>query len=79
MASVLVVDGRAENRQLLATLLTEGGYRVVAAADLPEAVTRLRVTPIDLVLANVQLEGDDNGLKLLRMIKSELSHMPVVL
>jgi DNA-binding NtrC family response regulator len=79
MARVLVVDARAENRHWLAELLTNAGHEGQGAADVLEAVTRLRVTPVDVVLANVRMEADDDGLKLLRIIKGELSHIAVIL
>ncbi|HYT95352.1 MAG TPA: hypothetical protein VEL76_41925 [Gemmataceae bacterium] len=37
MATVLVVDDRAENRQFLVTVLAHGGHRALTAANGAEA------------------------------------------
>jgi two-component system response regulator HydG len=79
MARALVVDDRAENRQSLAQLLKSGGYEVLSAEDPLEAITRIRVTPIDVVLTDVRLEAEDDGFKLLCMIRGELPQVPVIL
>jgi DNA-binding NtrC family response regulator len=79
MAIVLLVDDRAENRQTLGTLLAKAGYEVQDAADMLEAIARVRAMPTDVVVSDVRMDADDDGLNLLRTIKSELPQLPVIL
>ncbi|MGH9345902.1 MAG: sigma-54-dependent transcriptional regulator [Vicinamibacterales bacterium] len=79
MARILIVDDRVETRQSLGALLEAEGYSVRVTSDITAAVTAVRASPLDLVLADVRLDGDDDGLKLLRLLKGEFPRLPVIL
>src|ERR1700722_4570728 len=55
MKKVLVVDGTANGRELLRTLLEHEGYEVFEASDSPEAVERAQTILPDLILLDVYL------------------------
>jgi CheY-like chemotaxis protein len=55
MARVLVVDDRPENRQSMAELLKSAGHDVQSAAEVLEAVARLRVVASDVVVSDIRL------------------------
>jgi DNA-binding NtrC family response regulator len=76
---ILLVDDRVETRASLARLLAQAGYEVQDAADIVEALARLRALPFDGVVTDVRLERHDDGLRLLRTVREELPHLPVVL
>jgi DNA-binding NtrC family response regulator len=78
-ARILLVDDRVETRVSLARLLAHAGYEVQDAADIVEALARLRALPFDGVVTDVRLESHDDGLRLLRTVREELPHLPVVL
>lgn len=79
MPRVLLVDDRPENRQALGALLTAEGYQVQEAAGVSDAVARIRALPIELVISDVRMQAEDDGLTLLRTIKSESPQLPVIL
>jgi two-component system response regulator FlrC len=77
-ATVLVVEDDAALREALALTLGTVGYRTVAAGDGLEALTRFEREPIDLVVADVQMQPMD-GHTLLKRIKAQRPLTPVLL
>ena len=59
MAAILVVDDRAINRELLATLLGYVGHEVIEAADGVEALAATRAHKPDLVITDVLMPNMD--------------------
>src|ERR1700737_4352786 len=69
-ASVLVIDDDPQIRQLIARLLQPAGYRVEEAGSAGEGMEKLRTSPPDLILLDMQLP-DRSGHDLLTEIRSE--------
>ncbi len=76
-ASVLVVDDVRAERQLTEECLHRAGYEVAAASNGLEALARVDLHPIDLVLTEINLPEMD-GLDLLRRLASREPAVPVV-
>lgn len=72
--TLLVVDDDDEIRELLCDYLSENGDHVLAAADGEQMWALLERQPVDLVVLDVMLPGED-GLSLCRQLqaRSELS------
>jgi len=67
--SILVVDDDGEVRALATRLLREMGYNVIEASNSRDAIAILdRNVPFDLLLADVSLPGDMNGIDVAREI-----------
>jgi two-component system chemotaxis sensor kinase CheA len=79
IASILVVDDSMTTRTLEKSILEAHGYRVRVAVDGMEALDRLRVEKVDLVIADVQMPRLD-GFGLLEAMKKDpnLSKIPVI-
>ncbi|HTU99153.1 MAG TPA: sigma-54 dependent transcriptional regulator [Luteitalea sp.] len=75
---VLLVDDNEDLRYVLATVLSRHGYRVVEAADEPEAIDALRLNRPSLVLSDLRLPNGD-GLGVLRAAKELDPALPVIL
>jgi DNA-binding response OmpR family regulator len=75
---VLLVDDRDENRDSIRMILALGGYATEEAQSISDAVDRLRIAPIDLVLTDVRMGRDDDGLELLRRVKARWPCIPVI-
>jgi CheY-like chemotaxis protein len=82
---VLVID---EDRGVLGALriyLLCAGYRVLAAANADEALDRARMarmaaSPIDIIIANLDLTGDDDGLAVIEKTRLSLGYnVPAIL
>lgn len=69
-ATILAVDDRAPNLELLRTLLTAVGYRVVTAGGVHEAVVCARRLKPDLIITDVHM-GDGSGFDLIRQIQGD--------
>ena len=77
---ILIVDDSAVDRLLIQRLLERAGagWEIVQAADGPAAMERIAAEPIDAVVTDLQMPGVD-GLALVRWIKQQRPHLPVVL
>jgi putative two-component system response regulator len=69
-ASILVIDDDDQIRRMIVRLLEPAGYRVEEAGSAREGLERLRASPHDLVLLDMQLP-DRSGHELLLEIRSD--------
>ncbi len=77
---ILVVDDDDQVRSYLRRLLARSGYEVEESATAEEAIERVRTSPPDLVLLDLQLP-DRSGIEVLQEIRNEPSTrlLPVVM
>lgn len=75
---ILVVDDEESMRYFLEKTLRREGYRVLVAADGPEAIGLAQSEPPDLALLDVRMPGMD-GVALMRALRATLPHLPVIL
>ena len=76
---MLVVEDSVGVRELERAILEGAGYEVQTAVDGLDGAARLRGTPADLVLSDVEMPGMD-GFDLTRLIRRTpgWAHVPVV-
>src|SRR5713101_6279902 len=67
---ILVVDDDREIRELLTAYLTKNGFKVTAAADGRQMHLALAAVPVDLIVLDLMLPGED-GLVLCRDLRAE--------
>ncbi|NQW62369.1 MAG: sigma-54-dependent Fis family transcriptional regulator, partial [Deltaproteobacteria bacterium] len=67
-ARILVVDDEENVRHMIELTLRREGYRVTLCADGADALDRLRTTPFDLLLCDINMPGLD-GMALLRALR----------
>src|SRR5215212_7138382 len=70
MPTILIVDDRAPNRDLLTTLLGYAGHVALEAADAEQALKIVRDARPDLVIADVVMPSID-GFEFVRRLRSE--------
>jgi cyclic di-GMP phosphodiesterase len=75
---VLVVDDEQVIRELIAEILVDAGYDVVAAADAGEALELLEDERIEIVVSDIVMPGM-TGLELLEEVRTRRPSLPVVL
>lgn len=75
---LLVVDDSADTRELLQRILSSQGYEVLGAADVPEALSLLKGTHIDLVITDLKMPGV-SGLDLVRHIRENMKQSEVMM
>jgi DNA-binding response OmpR family regulator len=78
MTAVLVVDDEPIVRDVVTRYLERDGHRVVAAASGDEARAKIEHEQPDLVVLDIMLPGETDGLALCRWIRST-SELPVIL
>ena len=76
--TVLYVDDNPKSSRLLAGVLEQCGFRVVAKTDPAEALTLCRRNSFDLALIDYEMPVM-NGSRLAREIKSLMADLPVIL
>jgi len=69
VAKILVVDDEQSMREFLSICLRRAGHEVVVAQSGGEAIERLGGEPIDVVVTDLRMPGEIDGLGLLRAIK----------
>jgi diguanylate cyclase (GGDEF)-like protein len=79
MATILVVDDRAINREFLATLLGYVGHEVIEAADGNEALATARARRPDLIVTDVLMPNMD-GVELADHVHDDpaIAHTPII-
>jgi CheY-like chemotaxis protein len=79
-AVVMVVDDDIMNRELMQTVLTRSGYRVVEASSGAQALSAIAAAPPDVVLLDVRM-GDMSGYEVCAQLKENhaTSAIPVII
>ena len=75
---ILVVDHEPKSVHLLNQVLTSAGYVVIVANKGEKALQLTAEQPADLLLIELRLRGEMNGVELLRRIR-QFSDVPVIL
>ena len=78
MNRVLIVDDEQSLRDLLSIALGDEGWEVLTASSGDEAVEKLQVEPVDVVVSDIRMPGID-GLELLRIVTETAPETDVIL
>jgi len=77
---ILVVDDLEDNRRLVVKVLGRRGYEVIEAATGEEAIDKAQTELPSLILMDIRLPGEIDGLEATRRIKaqSQLTYTPIL-
>ncbi len=75
---ILIVDDDQRIRDLLASFLQHNGFRVTTAGNVEAARGSMRGLSFDLVILDVMMPGDLNGVDFARELKSQ-SRIPILM
>jgi two-component system, NtrC family, response regulator PilR len=78
VARILVADDELSMREFLEILLKKEGHEVSCAPDGQEAFANLQDESFDLLISDIKMPKMD-GLELLRRIKEQRPHLPVIM
>ncbi len=76
--NVLIIDDEPNMRWILGKALEQAGYTVQVAESGDDGVAMLNQTPVDLVLLDLKLKGED-GLTVLRRLRERQPEVVVIL
>jgi DNA-binding response OmpR family regulator len=75
---VLVCDDEADIREMLAEYLGRRGFTVTTAGNAAELRGALAVKPVELILLDIAMPGED-GLSVLRSLRAAETKVPVIM
>jgi DNA-binding response OmpR family regulator len=75
---VLVVEDERMNREIMAEALAEAGFRVDEAASADEAVRLLDIDGYGLVVTDIHMPGQLDGIGLAEHVHSQNPALPIV-
>jgi two-component system response regulator HydG len=75
---ILAVDDAPTTLEVLERNLTTQGYRVFTAQSVPEAITILKTTPVELVITDLKMPGV-SGLDLIRHVRENFKETEVIM
>jgi len=71
MSKILIVDDKPEVRELVSVTLEMGDYEILMAENGVDALALARSELPDLMLLDIQMPGDLDGLDVCRTLKNE--------
>lgn len=77
MFNILVVEDNADMRELFCTVLTDGGYRAIPAADGTDALEIMDKEYIDLIVADIMMPNMD-GYELTEAVRTAKMDIPIL-
>jgi two-component system response regulator PilR (NtrC family) len=79
VGQILVVDDERSMREFLAICLRRAGHTVTAAETVPTALAKLRDQTFDVVVTDLRMSGERDGLAILEAVKSgQVRHRDVI-
>ena len=78
MFNILVVEDNADMRELFCTVLTDGGYHALPAADGVDALAIMEKTYIDLIVADIMMPNMD-GYELTKELRAAGYDLPILM
>jgi len=75
---VLIVDDDQSFRRVMEFQLGEDGHRVLTADGTAAALQQLKSAPVDLIISDVKMPGDD-GMQLLARVKAMQPELPIIM
>jgi two-component system nitrogen regulation response regulator NtrX len=79
MSTVLIIDDEPNIRRMVGALLGAEGYDVREASDGAAGLTRARENEPDVVLLDLMMPGDMDGMGALERLRAEIPDSPVVM
>jgi len=69
MKKILIVDDQKEVRELVEITLRSGKYKILQAKNAREAIKTVRANKPDLVIMDIMMPGEMDGLQATRILK----------
>jgi len=79
MENILIVDDEKHILDLYQKELTDEGYAVKLARNSRQALEIAGKEKINLVVLDIKLSGDDNGLETLSLLKKQNRDLPIII
>lgn len=67
--SIMIADDSVSMRQMVSFTLKQAGYEVVEASDGQDAITKLTMSPVDMLITDLNMPKTD-GFELIRFVRA---------
>ena len=78
MNTALVIEDHVWMRRLTREFLEESGYAVVEACDCATALAMLDELHVDIVITDIIMAGDMEGMEFIATLRAESPELPVI-
>ncbi|MFU8779910.1 MAG: response regulator [Kiritimatiellia bacterium] len=78
MATLGLIEDDEGVQDYFKAVVARMGYQLVVAGDGPAGLKMLAENPVDVVLTDLNMPGDPNGMTLVRRIREEHPAIPVI-
>ena len=80
MGTILILDDDENTRRTLTDIFTEGGFEILEAPNVPEAINTVRAKRIDLAIVDIKMPIVD-GYKFCEFLRNseKHSHIPIII
>lgn len=75
---IMYVEDNAVNLGLVRRIAKMGNHEVISFSNGPDALKALETEPIDLILMDIELEGEMNGLEVVEILRERGDERPIV-
>jgi CheY-like chemotaxis protein len=77
MIQVLIIDDEEAVRDTVRQILERAGYEVTEAADGRKGIVQLRQQPVDLVITDILMPGQE-GIETIRILRKEFPQVKIL-
>ena len=78
MATLALIEDDEGVRAYFTSVVSRMGYELIVAIDGPSGLKMLSEHPVDVILTDLSMPGEPNGMALVRRIREEHPQTPVI-
>lgn len=78
MATLALIEDDEGVREYFKSVVSRMGYDLIVAVDGPSGLEMLSETPVDVILTDLNMPGEPNGMALVKRIRDEHPQTPVI-
>ena len=78
MATLALIEDDEGVRDYFKSVVSRMGYELIVAIDGPSGLKMLSEHPVDVILTDLNMPGEPNGMALVRRIREEHPQTPVI-
>ncbi len=78
MIKLMLIEDDAGVRDYFKSVVTRMGHELLLAENGPQGIKRLESEPVDVIMTDLNMPGEPNGMALVRQIRAQWPATPVI-